>query len=110
MIELAKYGLGARDLHAIVNFFSKVTVAEDGSMHYEQSHSSPGSFVELRAEMNTLVILNTCQHPLEPGNIYAPKPVEVTIRKVPKPDPNDACFISCPENTRAYTLTERYFL
>ncbi len=110
LIELAKYGLGPRDLQAIVNFFSKVAVTEDGSMRYQALHSAPGSFVELRAEMNTLVILNTCQHPLDPNPAYAPKPVEIAIKRVPKPVQDDACFVSCPENMRAYTLTERYFL
>jgi urea carboxylase-associated protein 2 len=110
LIELAKYGLGARDFQAIVNFFSKVSVAEDGSMQYQTQHSTPGSYVELRAEMNTLVILNTCQHPLDPSMTYSPKPVEITIKRVPAPSPDDACFISCPENMRAYTLTQRYFL
>lgn len=110
LIELAKYGLGPRDFQAIVNFFSKVAVTEDGSMQYQALHSAPGSFVELRAEMNTLLILNTCQHPLDPNPAYAPKPVEIAIKRVPKPVQDDACFVSCPENMRAYTLTERYFL
>jgi hypothetical protein len=110
LIELAKYGLGPRDFQAIVNFFSKVTVDEDGSMRYQTSHSHPGSYVELRAEMNALVILNTCQHPLEPASTYAPKPVELTVKRVPAPSSDDICFVSCPENTRAHTLTERYFL
>src|SRR6201986_717274 len=60
-IELGKYGIGPRDLHATVNFFSKVTVDEAGNMHYVPDNSIAGSYVELRAEMNTLVILNTCQ-------------------------------------------------
>jgi uncharacterized protein YcgI (DUF1989 family) len=29
-------------------------------------HSKAGGFVDLRFEMNTLVVLNTCQHPLDP--------------------------------------------
>jgi hypothetical protein len=110
LIEMAKYGLGARDLQAIVNFFSKVTVAADGSMHYHAGHSIPGSYVELRAEMNVLVVLNTCQHPLEPGTTYAPKPVEVTVKRVPQPSADDPCFLSSSEAMRAHTLTERYFL
>ena len=34
LIELGKYGLGPRDLHATVNFFSRVTVDTDGSLHF----------------------------------------------------------------------------
>ena len=44
-------------------------------MQFVAGHSKPGAFVELRAEMNVLVILNTCQHPLDPEPEYAPKPV-----------------------------------
>ena len=108
LIELAKYGLEARDLQATVNFFSKVTVADDGSMLYEGGHSSAGGFVELRAEMDTLVILNTCQHPLDPSAVYAPRPVELVISKVPRSQAEDFCFNCCAENGRAWSLTERY--
>ena len=31
-----------------------------------------------------LVVLNTCQHPLEPGNVYAPRPVEILLKQVPE--------------------------
>jgi uncharacterized protein YcgI (DUF1989 family) len=66
--------------------------------------------VELRAEMNVLAILNTCPHPLEPGSKYQPKPVHLSIRRVPAPASDDACRISRPENDRGFTLTQRYFL
>jgi len=110
LIELGKWGLGPRDLVANVNFFSRVDVAPDGSMSFVPGNSKPGDSVELRAEMNVLTILNTCQHPLDPNEKYQPKPVQVSIRRVPAPAPNDPCRISRPENGRGFTLTERYFL
>ena len=66
LVELGKWGLGPRDLAPNVNFFSRVTVGDDGGMQFEPGNSPPGGTVELRAEMNVLVILNTCQHPLDP--------------------------------------------
>jgi uncharacterized protein YcgI (DUF1989 family) len=93
-----------------VNFFSRVTVREDGGMQWEPGNSRPGASVELRAEMNVLVILNTCQHPLDPTPKYAPKPVQLSIRRVPAAGPDDPCRLSRPENERGFTLTERYFL
>ena len=63
LIELAKYGLGARDLMMNINLFSKVAVLADGSMQFVGGNAPTGSYVELRAELNTLVILNSCQHP-----------------------------------------------
>jgi hypothetical protein len=60
--------------------------------------------------MNVLVVLNTCQHPLDPSPNYAPKPVHLSIRSVPAAGPLDACRLSRPENERGFILTERYFL
>ena len=110
LIELAKYGLNSRDLMMNVNFFSKVEVSEDGSMHFIQNHSTAGSTVELRAEMNTLVILNTCQHPMDREKTYAQRPVKLTVKKVEAPGLDDVCRNFRPENGRGFTLTERYFL
>jgi urea carboxylase-associated protein 2 len=110
LIELGKYGLGARDLHATVNFFSKVTVEENGDLRYSANNSTPGSYVELRAEMNVLVLLNTCQHPLAPGSHYQPRPVEIGISRVSPPATNDPCRMLCNENARGFLLTELFFL
>ncbi len=110
LIELGKYGLGPRDLHATVNFFSKVTVDEQGELHFVQGNSRAGDYVELRAEMNVLVLLNTCQHPLDEQPQYAPKPVELSISRVPAPRTDDLCRLSCRENARGFLLTEFYFL
>jgi urea carboxylase-associated protein 2 len=110
LVELSKWGLGARDLVANVNFFSRIDVNEDGAMTYHAGNSQPGSYVELRAEMNVLVILNTCQHPLDPKPSYEPKPVRLSIRRVVAAGPDDPCRLSRPENERGFLLTERYFL
>lgn len=109
-IEIAKYGMTPRDMPAVVNFFSKVTVDETGAMHYVPGHSTPGSTVTLRAELDTLVVVNTCQHPLDPSPQYAPKPVDLTVLRVPPATADDPCRLSRPENGRGFTLTERYHL
>jgi len=110
LIELGKWGLGTRDLVANVNLFSRVDVAEDGGMRFVPGNSKAGDYVELRAEMNVLAILNTCQHPLDPNPKYQPKPVQLSIRRVAAPAADDPCRTSRPENGRGFTLTERYFL
>jgi urea carboxylase-associated protein 2 len=109
VIELAKYGLAERDMAAPVNFFSKVVVDDAGDMQFVPGHSTRGAFVVLRAEMNVLAILNTCQHPLDPNPAYAPKPVHLSIRGVDPPSKDDVCRVSRLENGRGFTLTERYF-
>lgn len=110
LIELGKYGLRPRDLHATVNFFSKVSVDEQGEMHFSANHSKPASYVELRAEMNVLVLLSACPHPLDSSPVYAPKPVELSISRVPAPRTDDLCRMLCRENQRGFLLTEFYFL
>ncbi len=51
VIELAKYGLDARDLCAPVNFFSKVVVDLSGEMTFARPSEQPGAAIVLRAEM-----------------------------------------------------------
>jgi urea carboxylase-associated protein 2 len=110
LTELGKYNLGERDLAMNVNFFSKVTVDETGALRFHPGNSQAGAFVDLRAEMNTLVILNTCVHPLDPTPTYAPKPVTLAVWTSPPPGADDLCRTSRPENERGFILTERYFL
>lgn len=109
LTELGKYNLGERDLAMNVNFFSKVTVDERGAMRFQPGASRPGAFVDLRAEMNTLVILNTCVHPLDSAPDYAPQPAHLTVFSSPPPAADDLCRNSRPENQRGFLLTERYF-
>ena len=109
LIELAKHGLGKRDLVANINFFSRLDVDVEGKMNFHPANSNAGSHVDLRAEMNVLVVLNTCQHPLDPNPHYAPKPVRLTVLKTPPPGPDDFCRNFRNENQRSFTLTERLF-
>src|ERR1700692_4835299 len=110
LVELGKWGLGPRDLVANVNFFSRVEVGEPGGMSFVPGNSKAGDSIELRAEMNVLVILNSCQNLLDPKPKDTPKPEEVVIRRPPLPTADDPCRTSRPENGRGFTLTERYFL
>jgi urea carboxylase-associated protein 2 len=110
LVELGKYGMGERDLAMNVNFFSKVVADADGKLAYVPGNSVAGTNFDLRAEMNTLVVLNTCMHPLDPSPIYAPQPVHLTVFSSEPPGPDDVCRNSCPENQRGFILTERYAL
>lgn len=108
--ELGKYGMGERDLAMNVNFFQKVTADDAGRLVYHAGNSQAGASVDLRAEMNTLVVLNTCIHPLDTAPTYSPKQVHLTVWTSPPPGPEDFCRNSRPENERGFILTERYFL
>lgn len=109
LIELGKHGLGARDLVANVNFFSRLDVDAEGKLHFHATPAKEGDYVDLRAEMETLVILNSCQHPLDPQTIYAPRRIQLALFQSAPPSANDYCRNFRPENDRAYTLTERLY-
>ncbi|MCX6591929.1 MAG: urea carboxylase-associated family protein [Acidobacteria bacterium] len=108
LLELAKYSMGPRDITPTLNLFSKVQVDEAGGMHYVPGNSKAGDTVELRAEMDVLVVLAANHHPMEPGTVYAPKPVKLTVKRVAAPAIDDPCRLSRPENGRGFILTERY--
>jgi hypothetical protein len=110
LVEMGKWGLGPRDLGANMNFFSRVDVAADGALSFCPGNSTAGSFVELRAEMNVLAILHTCQHPLDPNPRYQPKPALLSYWHGQPAAAEDPCRLSRPENERGFALTERYFL
>jgi uncharacterized protein len=108
--EAARYSLSLRDIGPNVNFFSKVVVDQDGSMSFIAGNSKPDAYVELRAEMTLLVILDTGQHPLDPNPAYDPKPVKFSIERAQAVAADDPCRLSRPENARAFINTERYLL
>ena len=110
LIELAKWGLGPRDLVPNLNLFSKVVADDAGKLTFVSGHAPAGAYVDLRIEMNTLVVLNTCQHPLDPDPKYHPRQVKLEVSASPLAAADDACRNSRPENVRAFRNTEDYYL
>lgn len=100
LVEAAKYGLSRRDLAANVNWFSKVTTDAAGAMSFDAAKA--GASVELRFEMDTLVLFHTCPHPLDPALTYPRKPVRFEILHGDPAEADDACRMSRPENTRGF--------
>lgn len=110
LVELAKWGLGKRDLVPNLNLFSKVVADDSGKLTFVAGHSRPGGFIELRFELNTLVVLNTCQHPLDPDPVYRPRPVKLEVLPATGPvAADDPCRLSRPENARAFENNDAYF-
>jgi len=110
LVEGGKYGLGRRDLAANVNWFSKVSVAEDGAMLFDPDNSRAGQFVDLRFEMNSLVLLHTCPHPLNSAAQYPRNPVLLQLSKADPVAEDDFCRHFRPENGRGFANTELYRL
>lgn len=102
LVELAKYGLGARDMAANINWFSAVRINDSGDISFLADNSPAGATVTLRFEMDTLVLLHTCPHPLNPAQEYPRRPVAFQLRQALPVGSDDPCLNHCEENRRGF--------
>lgn len=106
LVELAKHGLGARDLVANVNFFTKVAVGDDGALTFVPGNSRPGDALTLRFELDTLVVLSCVPHPLDPATEWNPRPVALELAAVDAASATDGVRLACAENERGFAASE----
>ncbi len=107
LVELGKHGLGKKDITPNVNFFAKIVVEHDGALNWEPNFRA-GSYVDLRAEMDVLVVLSNTPHPLDPVRVYEPKPLGLVVWQGDAVPQDDVCRTMRPENERGFTLTAAY--
>ena len=110
LVELAKYGLGRKDMAANINWFSKVAADNDGNLQFATNHSTAGDYVDLRFEMDTLVLLHTCPHPLNPAAEYPRRPLVYQIFEADPIGDSDPCKFHCDENQRGFANNDLYHL
>jgi urea carboxylase-associated protein 1 len=77
--ENEHFGMSKRDITPNINFFMNVPVTPDGGLTFEDGISGAGKYVEMRAEMNTIVLLSNCPQLNNPCNAYNPTPVEMLV-------------------------------
>ena len=99
LLELAKHGRTAADLHACVNFFTKVATGDDGSLAFVPGHAAAGDWVSLRAEVDLLVVLATAPHPMD--LVWSPGGVRAEVRPAPAYGPDDLSVTFRDESARA---------
>jgi len=109
LIELAKYGLGQADLAANINWFSQVQTDEAGTMLLAPSKEAETQ-VTLRFEMDTLVILHTCPHPMNQAENYPRHSVKIELGEAETMSDDDACLTACDENRRGFHNNALYHL
>jgi hypothetical protein len=73
------YDMGKRDLTSNINFFMNVPVTPEGGLTFEDGISDAGKYVELRAEMDVLVLVSNCPQLNNPCNAYNPTPARMLI-------------------------------
>ncbi len=75
----SRHGLGKRDLVSNINWFMNVPVGPDGLLGIVDGISAPGLHVDLRAEVDVLVLISNCPQVNNPCNGFDPTPVRLTI-------------------------------
>lgn len=73
------HGLGKRDIGSNISFFRNVPVKPPGGFSLEDGVSEPGQYVEMRAEMDVLVLISNCPQLNNVANEHNPTPIEVLI-------------------------------
>lgn len=107
LIELAKYGLGKRDLAANLNLFSRVESNDEGALVLA-GKAAAGSAVELRFEMDTLVLLHTAPHPLDESASYPAQPVKYETLPTALASMDDPAVLARAENGRGLLNNRLY--
>ena len=98
--ELATLELGRRDLHASVNWFTKVAPDANGGLDFVPGHARAGDTVTLRAEQDLLLLLCTERHPLDPETA-PPAGVRATVTPAGPVPATDPSWTFRPESARA---------
>jgi hypothetical protein len=79
LFEIGELEMDPRDLTNNINFFMNVPVEDDGFLVIVDGVSKPGDYVDLKAEMDTLVLVSNCPQLNNPCNAYDPSPVQMVI-------------------------------
>lgn len=79
---LAHFEMGWRDIVPNINFFCRVPVRADNSLHpgvFVQGRSKAQDWVTLRAEMPVLAVISNCPQVNNPCNDGQPTPIQVRV-------------------------------
>lgn len=101
VLVAGKLGLTRRDLPLALNLFAPVRVQQDGALNWNADLLRGADYLDLRAEMDLMIGLSTCPHPLDPNPDYAPAPVTVTRYKA-HVAPDDLCRTATAEAIRGF--------
>ena len=108
LLAAAKHGLGPRDIGPCITFFAGVTTDEAGRLVWRGTAGGM-HHVDLRAEMNLVVAVSNCPHPLSPGTRFEAAPVRAIVWRSPPPAATDFCRTATEEAVRAFENTDASF-
>ncbi len=100
--------MARRDVPHSVTFFAPVGVDANGRFTWNADKRKAGDFVDLRAEMNLIVALSNCPHPLDPAPGYSAGPSKSSGSG--RRPPLSPCREGSDEAARAFDNTDAFFL
>jgi urea carboxylase-associated protein 2 len=108
LLAAGKLGLRRQDVPPAITFFADIAADADGRFHWKRG-AAPGSIVDLRAEMNVIVAISNCPHPLAPGSVFEPGPIDAVVWKAPPASADDLSRHFGEEAERGFENTDRLF-
>jgi urea carboxylase-associated protein 2 len=109
LAAVSKIGLGVRDISPCITFFAPVALDDVGRFLWQEGRKRAGDFVDLRAEMNLIVVASNCTHPLNPQP-SAGGSATLIKHRVPAAAREDLCRTASPEAMRAFDFTDRLYV
>lgn len=74
-----RLNMNKRDIPSNINFFMNVPVSEEGGLDFADGVSAPGKYVEMKAEMDVVVLISNCPQLNNPCNAYNPTPIRLLV-------------------------------
>jgi uncharacterized protein len=109
VLAAAKFGLTRRDISPCISFFAPVITDAEGRFVWRPAVLQRGDFVALRAEMNLLIAVSNCPHPLAPDAVFAPEAIVATVYRAPPAATDDRCRTASAEARRGFENTDPLF-
>ncbi|SNB71328.1 hypothetical protein SAMN07250955_108102 [Arboricoccus pini] len=108
VLAAGKHGLGRADIAPVVTFFAPTVVGAHGEIGWNEAGRRPGDFVDLRAEMDLIVAVSACPHPMDPAPSYAPGDLGLIRFKAPPVSADDLCRTATQEARRGFDNLDDY--
>lgn len=102
ILAAGKLGLDRRDVMPCISFFAPVSIDPAGRFVWQNDRRHAGDFVDLRAEMDLLIALSNCPHPLDPATSYSTESVEIVRYQAEPASAGDLCRTASAEAARAF--------
>jgi urea carboxylase-associated protein 2 len=109
IMALGHHGLGRRDVMPNLNLFDRVEVEADGTLRWVGPCGRVRAHIDLRAELNVLVVISNTPHPLDPSTQWRTGPLEVAVfESLGEERTDDVEQVKSEEARRAFDNTDRY--